>query len=95
MKKEIIEFLDFEEEKKKVGRPRLADSKTKKKSLIIASISLFSVILLLIFGYGTLVGINPNKLLGNINNNSKKENILITTFTINIFNYLYTKWCFF
>ena len=78
MKKEIIEFLDFEEEKKKVGRPRLADSKTKKKSLIIASISLFSVILLLIFGYGTLVGINPNKLLGNINNNSKKENILIT-----------------
>lgn len=78
MKKEIIEFLDFEEEKKKVGRPRLADSKTKKKSLIIASISFFSVILLLIFGYGTLVGINPNKLLGNINNNSKKENILIT-----------------
>ena len=78
MKKEIIEILDFEEEKKKVGRPRLADSKTKRKSLIIASISFFSVILLLIFGYGTLVGINPNKLLGNINNNSKKENILIT-----------------
>ena len=79
MKKDIIEILDFEEGKNKVGRPRLADAKTKRKSLIIACISFFSVILLLIFGYGTLFGINMNKLLGNVNNNnSKKENILIT-----------------
>lgn len=78
MKKDIIEILDFEEEKNKVGRPRLADSKTKKKSLIIACISFFSVILLLIFGYGTLFGINMDKLLGSINKDSKKENILVT-----------------
>ena len=47
MKKDIIEILDFEEGKNKVGRPRLADAKTKRKSLIIACISFFSVILLL------------------------------------------------
>ena len=32
MKKDIIEYLGFDEDNKnKVGRPRLADKKTKKK----------------------------------------------------------------
>ena len=50
MKKEIVEYLGFEDNSKNpVGRPKLADKKTKKKSLIIASISFTFVILLLIF----------------------------------------------
>ena len=58
MKKEIVEYLGFEDNSKNpVGRPKLADKKTKKKSLIIASISFTFVILLLIFGYGTLFGL--------------------------------------
>ena len=33
MKKEIVEYLDFEDDvKPKVGRPRLADKKTMKKA---------------------------------------------------------------
>lgn len=54
--KEIIEVLDFEEDKPKVGRPRLATKKTKKKSLIVATFSFVAVTILLIFGYGTLFG---------------------------------------
>lgn len=66
MKKGGIEFLDFfeEDEKRKVGRSKLADSELKKKSLIIACVSFLSVVLLLIFGYGTLVGFDTTKLLG-------------------------------
>lgn len=73
MKKDIVEYLGFEEDVPKVGRPKLADSKTKKKSLIIAGISFFSVILLLIFGYGTLFGFKENNLLANLMGDNKQE----------------------
>ena len=83
MKKDITEYLGFEDEEvKKVGRPKLADKQTKKKSLIIASLSFFAVILLLIFGYGSLVGFNNLDLLALVNKNDKiDENILITDLT--------------
>lgn len=78
MKKEIVEYLGFEEdEKPKVGRPKLADKKTKKKSLIIATSSLCAVILLLIFGYGTLFGFKNLNLKGTISNTSEGENIQV------------------
>ena len=81
MKNEIIEFLDFEEnEKYKVGRPKLADKKTKKNSLIIAGVSFLIVVILLIFGYGTLVGFKNFKLLGNLSDSSSTvygEKVLI------------------
>lgn len=52
------EFLDFEEkdEKKKVGRPKLASKEEKRKSLIIASVSFLVVIILCTIGYGVLFG---------------------------------------
>lgn len=80
MKKDIIEYLGFDDDnvKKKVGRPKLADKKTKKKSLIIAGLSFFAVTLLLVFGYGTLFGFNTFDLLGLANNNTSDENVLIT-----------------
>lgn len=81
MKKDIIEYLGFDDEdvKKKVGRPKLADKKTKRKSLIIAGLSFFAVTLLLVFGYGTLFGFNTFDLLGSVNNNdTANENVLIT-----------------
>lgn len=78
IKKDIIEYLGFEEdEKPKVGRPRLADSKTKKRSLIIASFSFMFVILLLIFGYGTLFGFRSLNLKASITNNEPKEQVLV------------------
>lgn len=78
MKKEIIEILDFEEEKPKVGRPKLADKKTKKRSLIIASVSFVFVILLLIFGYGTLYGFKNFNLRASLSNpSSENETILV------------------
>ena len=83
MKKDVTEYLGFENEdiKKKVGRPKLADKNTKRKSLIIAALSFFAVTLLLIFGYGSLFGFRSTNLLGTVNNiNSKNvdQNILIT-----------------
>ena len=77
MKNEKIEFLDFDDTPK-VGRPRLADKRTKKKSLIIASISFIAVILLLVFGYGTLFGFKNLNLRGSLSNNDNSENVLIT-----------------
>lgn len=78
MKKDFTEYLGFEDEMpKKVGRPKLADKETKKKSLIIAGVSFFAVIMLLIFGYGTLFGFNNQDLLASINKNTSNENILI------------------
>lgn len=81
MKKDFVEYLGFDDEMpKKVGRPKLADKEQKKKSLIIAGISFFVVILLFIFGYGTLFGFNNKDLLANItksNNKSNVDNILI------------------
>lgn len=73
MKKDFVEYLGFDdEEHSKVGRPKLADSETKKKSLIIAGISFFIVTMLLIFGYGTLFGFNDvNLKAGAINNKNK------------------------
>lgn len=81
MKKDIVEYLGFDEEneKKKVGRPKLADKKTKRNSLIIAGLSFFAVTLLLIFGYGSLVGYKNFNLLGSVEGVSgSSENILIT-----------------
>ena len=78
MKKEIVEFLDFEEEKPKVGRPKLASKKDKKRSLLIAGISFVFVVLLLIFGYGTLFGFKNLNLRASLNNPvSNNETILI------------------
>lgn len=78
MKKDIIEYLGFEEdEKAKVGRPKLADKKMKKKSIIIASVSFIFVILLLIFGYGTLFGFKNLDLRGVVTKNEQKENVLV------------------
>jgi len=79
MKKDIIEYLGFDEEneKNKVGRPRLADKNTKKKSLIIASVSFLFVVLLLIFGYGTLFGFRNLNLKGTIVNKEASEDVLI------------------
>lgn len=78
MKKDIVEYLGFEDnEKNKVGRPKLADKKTKRKSLIIACLSFFAVILLLVFGYGTLFGFKNVNLKGTINQNDITENVLV------------------
>ncbi len=78
MKKEIVEYLGFEDDSKNpVGRPKLADKKTKKKSLIIAGISFTFVILLLIFGYGTLFGFRNLNLKGAIVQNNISQNVLV------------------
>lgn len=76
---EIIEILDFEETPKKVGRPKLADKETKKKSLIIVGSSFFAVILLLVFGYGTIFGFDNmlSRLIGNVQNTEIKTGKLI------------------
>ena len=75
MKKDVTEYLGFENEdiKKKVGRPKLADKNTKRKSLIIAALSFFAVTLLLIFGYGSLFGFRSTNLLGTVNNINSKN----------------------
>lgn len=80
MMKNVGEYLGFEDdEKRKVGRPKLADKETKKKSLIIAVLSFLAVTLLLIFGYGTLFGFKSNNLIGYINGKEKSnKKILIT-----------------
>lgn len=78
MKKEIIEYLGFDDDEKlKVGRPKLADKKTKRNSLIVASLSFVFVILLLIFGYGTLFGFKDINLKGSIVNKNESDNILV------------------
>ena len=83
MKKEKIEYLDFDDDiKRKVGRPKLADKKTKRKSLIIASLSFFAVIILLIFGYGSLFGFRNINLRGMVNTPySDNEKVLVTDLT--------------
>lgn len=79
--KETIEYLGFDDEefKSKVGRPKLADKKTKKKSLIIASFSFIAVAILLIFGYGTLFGFKSLNLKGTAlgASDTNTKNILI------------------
>jgi len=78
MKKEIIEYLGFEDEElpKKVGRPKLADKKTKKKSLMIAGLSFLAVTLLLVFGYGTLFGFNSLNLVGTVSRQNSNEGVI-------------------
>ncbi len=70
------EFLDFEEndEKRKVGRPKLASKEEKRKSLIIASISFLVVIILCTIGYGVLFGYRNINLGASV---SKTSNELI------------------
>lgn len=80
MKRDIVEYLGLEDdEKRKVGRPKLADNDTKKKSIIIASCSFLIVVILLLVGYGTLFGFNnlSNLLKGNLNNKTSSEKILV------------------
>lgn len=78
MKKEIIEYLGFEEdEKPKVGRPKLADNNTKKQSIIIASVSFFAALVFMFVGIGPYVGFDTMKLTGNANNLAS-ENTLIS-----------------
>ncbi len=78
MKKINTFFTDDGVEKNKVGRPKLADEETKRKSLIIAGISFVAVILLLVFGYGTLFGFKGLNLSGNIFSANNGENVLIS-----------------
>lgn len=78
MKDDFTEILDFNvEEVRSVGRPKLADKNTKKKSIIIASISFIFVILLLIFGYGTLFGFKNLNLKGAISKNEYKGTVYV------------------
>ena len=78
MKKEG-EFFSSDKDKNPVGRPRLADKETKRKSLIIATISFVAVLLLIVFGYGTLFGFKSNDLIGRIVREDKNgKKILIT-----------------
>ena len=79
MKNEFTEILDFDSEiKAKVGRPKLADKDTKKKSIIFAIFSLIAVILLLIFGYGTLFGFkNINLKAALTKNENNNETIYV------------------
>lgn len=78
MKDDFTEVLDFNtDEKRSVGRPRLADKKTKKKSIIIASISFIFVVLLLIFGYGTLFGFRNLNLKGAISKTEEKDFVYV------------------
>ena len=79
MKKDFVEYLglDDKEEKRKVGRPKLADSKQKRKSLIIAGLCFFSVIVLLIFGYGTLFGFKNLNLIASVNKTETKNTVLV------------------
>ena len=78
MKKDIVEYLGFDDDgKNKVGRPKLADKKTKKKSLIIASVSFVFVLLLLVFGYGTLFGFKNLDLRGSVTSSENKEEVLV------------------
>lgn len=77
-KKDIVEYLGFtDDEKLKVGRPKLADAKTKRKSLFIAACSFLFVILLLIFGYGTLFGFRSLNLSATVTGNDSKEEVLV------------------
>lgn len=82
MKKDFLEHLGFTEEelKGKVGRPKLADHETKKKSIILASFAFIVVVLLLIFGYGTLFGFDKFALLASVRNKKTEyeSNVLIT-----------------
>ena len=74
MKDDFTEILDFNtDEKRSVGRPKLADKKTKRKSIIIASVSFIFVILLLIFGYGTLFGFRNLNLKGTVSKSEEKD----------------------
>lgn len=67
------------DDKNPVGRPKLASRETKNRSLIIAGLSFVAVLLLLVFGYGTLFGFKNNRLLASINKTNKiRENILIS-----------------
>ena len=50
-------------DKKKVGRPKLADNNLKKKSLMISGICLIVVIALVLTGI-KILNIRPNKLKG-------------------------------
>lgn len=78
MKKEG-EFFSSDIDKNPVGRPRLADKETKRKSLIIATISFLAVLLLIVFGYGTLFGFKNNDLIGRIVREDKSgKKVLIT-----------------
>ncbi len=78
MKKEG-EFFSSDKDKNPVGRPRLADKETKRKSLIIVTISFLAVLLLIVFGYGTLFGFKSNDLIGRIVREDKNgKKVLIT-----------------
>lgn len=81
MKKDIFAIYE-EEEKNKVGRPRLASKEDKKKSLIFIGVCLFLAAIIFIFGYSTLFNFNLGKLIGSVGNNeSSNETVLVTKLT--------------
>ncbi len=63
----MLKFYKFEEEKNKVGRPKLADEKTKKKAIISVCVALVLVLTLALTGAFKLNIINFNRLKGTVN----------------------------
>ena len=58
-----------DEEKYSVGRPKLADTKLKRESIIVSAVVLFAGILLAAFGgldLTTMIGNNTANLSGNV-----------------------------
>jgi flagellar basal body-associated protein FliL len=57
-------------EKNKVGRPKLADSKTKKESIFVCLFVLVVIVVVAIIGYNILtIDFNPKYTVGTIYNN--------------------------
>ena len=56
----------MKEDKNKVGRPKLADSKLKKNSIIMIEIAVIGIISLIIGGMLSLTNVNSNKLKGEV-----------------------------
>ncbi len=65
------------EEKAKVGRPKLADSKTKKESLFICLFVLVIAVIVAIIGYKTLmIDFNPRYAVGTVYNKNVNSCII-------------------
>ena len=70
-------------EKNPVGRPRLADSETKKKAMIGIIVALLLIIILVISGVFTLTGGNLRRTSGlsSKSNGNQDKNKAVTTKT--------------
>lgn len=62
--------MNKKEEKKKVGRPKLADSKTKKESIFVSLFVFVVIIIVAILGFNILtIGFNPKYAVASVHNN--------------------------